>query len=463
MQATNEMRAFISHNRADSDFCIAIANRLKDHGVITWLDEQNLTHGELTETIMRQIQVSNVFIPIFSPSAFASDWVLMECKVALNLRRREPSRILIPVTAQPFVYEQIPSALFLWEDYLRIEAKAATPTPLTPDDAVTQLLRYLELLPRDDKNEPSLIQLQAGDLLQRGRALLAQGKYEEAFMPLATAAHADPALFDAWYCKGTALGRLKHLNEALAAFDRARLLAINEEKERIKKKERASDQDHRPSGWYGYGFALMALERYDEALSAFNSAISLDPQFSGAVVGKGMAQDKLGRPRRAIRSFDQALEIDQLAERAAYGKGKSLQKIGRKHEALLTIEHAIATDPDNPENWIVKADMLASQKDRLADAEECYRIAIRLLPDTPHYHKQASEYWTKLGDLFFVQKTTAMLGEALKAYQQACKLHSQNVQAWRNIISLTQTGPLRNNSVYQEARQRVDYLGSAEL
>jgi cytochrome c-type biogenesis protein CcmH/NrfG len=68
---------------------------------------------------------------------------------------------------------------------------------------------------------------------------------------------------------------------------------------------------------------------------------------------------------------------------------------------VLTIEHAIDTNPDNPENWIIKADMLARHRKTFAGAEECYRAAIKLVPDDPHYQKQAAEYWTKLGDLFF--------------------------------------------------------------
>lgn len=60
----------------------------------------------------------------------------------------------------------------------------------------------------------------------------------------------------------------------------------------------------------------MHLEKYDEALAAFNKALEIDPQYADAWNNKGFALNFLGRHDEAIKAFDMAIEIESGFEEA---------------------------------------------------------------------------------------------------------------------------------------------------
>jgi tetratricopeptide (TPR) repeat protein len=86
----------------------------------------------------------------------------------------------------------------------------------------------------------------------------------------------------AWQNKGKALGALGRHDEALAAFDRALALDSNS-----------------AIGWYNKGYALWSLKRYVDAVVALGKAIVLDPKYALAWSKKAEALHALGRTRAA--------------------------------------------------------------------------------------------------------------------------------------------------------------------
>ncbi len=55
---------------------------------------------------------------------------------------------------------------------------------------------------------------------------------------------------------------------------------------------------------------LSKLERYQEALAAYEQVIALDPTFAGAYEDKGDSLLKLGRYEEALTAYEQALRAD---------------------------------------------------------------------------------------------------------------------------------------------------------
>ena len=57
------------------------------------------------------------------------------------------------------------------------------------------------------------------------------------------------------------------------------------------------------------GFSLNLVERYDEALVAYDRAIQLDPSYAYAHNNKGLTLNNMNKHESAIRCFDIALKL----------------------------------------------------------------------------------------------------------------------------------------------------------
>ena len=63
--------------------------------------------------------------------------------------------------------------------------------------------------------------------------------------------------------------------------------------------------------WYNKGVDLGKLERYEEALSCYDEAIKLYPEYLLALYGKGNSLRKLGRDEEAEQCLAKARELQQ--------------------------------------------------------------------------------------------------------------------------------------------------------
>ncbi|MFF3721906.1 tetratricopeptide repeat protein [Streptomyces erythrochromogenes] len=115
-------------------------------------------------------------------------------------------------------------------------------------------------------------------------------------------------------------------------------------------------KDHRnePSAWGNLGYALLALHRYDEALSAHTTARGLFEQL-GDTPGLANAWDNIGNVLEALHRYGEALEAHNTARRlyekvsdirglaiAWNNTGDALRELHRYEEALAA--HATGRD-----------------------------------------------------------------------------------------------------------------------
>jgi len=89
----------------------------------------------------------------------------------------------------------------------------------------------------------------------------------------------------------------------------------------------------------GMGNALFALERYDEALNAFQQAIELDP-ISATYAGLGNVFARLQRYDEAVVAYEKAIKLDPTVTLNYDDFIRSLRALGRKEEAEQV--HAMA-------------------------------------------------------------------------------------------------------------------------
>lgn len=182
--------------------------------------------------------------------------------------------------------------------------------------------------------------------------------------------------------------------------------------------------------WHSKGLELYHLNRFEEALEAFDKAIVTDNNNAHAWNNKGNSLAKLDRNEDSLKAYEEAIAIDNRYAYAWNGKGTMLKKLGRNEEALKAYEEAIAIDADYTSPWNNKGICL-SDLGRIDEAMAALEqaIAIDANYDSP---------WNGIGNICLER---GKVEEALNAYEHAIALNNNNAISWNNKgIALARLG-----------------------
>lgn len=140
---------------------------------------------------------------------------------------------------------------------------------------------------------------------------------------------------DLAYLEGNNLFEDGHYERALQKYDEA----LSEDRNHI-------------HAMRGRAQSLMQLGQSTQALTAFNTAIALTPEFGATYANRGVLHDRMGRYKKAIEDYERALALDPelvegphwltrflrnqpqkppgVAERAAYLRGELAKPEGER-------------------------------------------------------------------------------------------------------------------------------------
>lgn len=106
--------------------------------------------------------------------------------------------------------------------------------------------------------------------------------------------------------------------------------------------------------WDGKGSVLYSMERYNEAIEAYDRAISLYPRFADAWCGRGEALSGLGDKyyEKALKDYDKAINLNPNMAYAWHGKGEVLKDLGRYEEAIEAFNKAIELDKEHSKPYL---------------------------------------------------------------------------------------------------------------
>ena len=185
----------------------------------------------------------------------------------------------------------------------------------------------LELFEKSIKNSP-----ENGKLwYNKGCVLMAMGRNEEALEANVTALKFYPSDGLAWGNKGTALFNLGRFEEALPAFEKS-----------------LESDNNDVNALYNKGRSLARLGRFEEALPPLDKALQLAPNRLDTWNEKAMAHQHLGQNDAAFSAFDKALQVDPQYANGWINKGALLSGLKRYDEAIASYDKALAFEPDNP-------------------------------------------------------------------------------------------------------------------
>jgi tetratricopeptide (TPR) repeat protein len=174
-------------------------------------------------------------------------------------------------------------------------------------------------------------------------------------------------------------------------------------------------------GWNGQGKTLYKLKQYKEALAGYDKAIQIQPDYLDAWIGRGYVLGMLQRYQEAIASFDRAIQLKDDNPEVWKAKGEALSNSNQYDEAIKSYEQAIELNSDDYEAWYKKGLALQNSK-RYQDAIAAYDKVVELKPD----YEQG---WYNLGNALV---NSQRYQDAFTAYDKAVQFKPNFYQAWQS-------------------------------
>lgn len=261
-------------------------------------------------------------------------------------------------------------------------------------------------------------QAQALEWANKGQALRAEKRFDEALECYRKATDLDPQLVRAWYDQGGLLESLQKLSDAAVCYQKVVTL----------------DPSH-SSAWHGVGFCFLQQQRYKEALLCFNKVVECNPRHARAWHLKAKCLMALRDFDEALIAFDKALNADPKYVPAWDELGTCMATMGNHEEALSYFDEALSRDKRYHVAWIHRGISL-NALNRYEEAVDALQNALRINPNDAVAHYHLAESLTQLD----------RNEEALNSYNRALEKRLDFPDALYGKTAL-----LRNSAKHQEA------------
>jgi len=166
---------------------------------------------------------------------------------------------------------------------------------------------------------------------------------------------------------------------------------------------------------------LAALGRHEEALTSYERALALKPDYAEALHNRGNTLVALDRLNEALKSFEQAIVLRPNQPAALLNRAQVLQRLERTREALASFDLALALAPGSADSFNMRGNAHYALKS-FAAALADYDRAAALRPDAAPIHSNRGNALREVG----------RAQEALIAFDRAIALKPDYAEAHSN-------------------------------
>ena len=177
--------------------------------------------------------------------------------------------------------------------------------------------------------------------------------------------------------------------------------------------------------YYDLGVSYYDKGNIDEAISAWEKAIIVNPEFAAAYYNLGNAYEEKGLLKEAVSAWKKVIEITPFDIDVYFNMGVAYTKRGMFREAAKILKKAIEINPEDPEAHY-SLGIVFVNTGKLDNAIEEYNYTIELSPD------HAEAYYS-LGNAYYDKN---MLDSAHKSYEAAIRISSNYADAYNNLGSV---------------------------
>ncbi len=125
--------------------------------------------------------------------------------------------------------------------------------------------------------------------------------------------------------------------------------------------------------------AAAAAGNFKQAMSSFDRAITLNPQYFAAYIERGNIKDGIGDLAGAIADYTSAISIDSKSAIAYYNRATVLSKSGKHPAAIADYDKAVSIDPNYAQAYMNRGNEL-DDAGNSQGAIASYDRAIQLRP-----------------------------------------------------------------------------------
>ncbi len=180
------------------------------------------------------------------------------------------------------------------------------------------------------------------------------------------------------------------------------------------------------SEWFEKGYSLQITGNSNEAISAYNTAIELNPKYADAYNNRGIAYHVLGKYERAVKDYNTAIELNSKYADAYNNRGITYHVLGKYEQAIKDYNTAMALNPkyaDACNNRGITYHVLGKYEQAIKD----YSTAIELNSEYADAYNNRGIAYDDLGNN----------NQAIKDFKMAAGLGNKDAKNWlkRNGIS----------------------------
>jgi tetratricopeptide (TPR) repeat protein len=427
-----EKTVFISYRRTNLSWALAIYQHLTSQGYDVFFDYLSIPSGDFENIIVENIKGRAHFVVILTPSALErchepGDWLRREIETAINEKRN-----IIPLMLESFDFGspttvnaltgkldnlkkynalRVPSEYFfeamdrLREQYLNVTLEAV----LHPISELTRRATEDQQAAASKAAPVETEQLTAQEWFERGYNLYKNK--EEKIRCYTEAIRLAPNFWEAYYFRGAARRDKGDLDGAIQDYAEADRLKPNNpdnieayrtiidieknntffEEEDIQDyyKEDLIKHESGRLHWLR-GETRCEEGDFDGAITDYNEAIRLRPDFTYTYLRRGIAYRRKGDLDRAIADYSKAIDIEPDDAAAYYERGITQRFKGELNNALEDFTKALFIKPDHAMARIALFSLLRKLR-REAEAREHEQILRILILKEDEYNRGCFE------------------------------------------------------------------------
>jgi len=187
--------------------------------------------------------------------------------------------------------------------------------------------------------------------------------------------------------------------------------------------------------------------RLEEAITAFATAIKLDPSRFKTYRFRGIAYARLGLHVLAIKDFDVAIQHDPDCAGCYYERGTARMLSGQFEDALKDFSNCLHLDREHAPAYSSRAGVFI-RKGLYREALEDIGAALLLKPQNSGYLHNRAVILTALG----------RYGEAIRDYMRVIELSPRSAGSYNNLAWILTTA---KDPAYRDCRKAITYAGKA--